>query len=153
MRDLMIAFGIGAVCGARSMLGPALVANVAAPLGAPAGNPTGGPFNPPGAGWLTLALAAGEMLADKAASIPARTTPLPLVGRVATGALSAAAWAPPGDRRRWAAAGMLGALTGTVALFHVRRLARQRLHVPNVALGLAEDALAVTAGLLLLQRR
>lgn len=153
MRDLVLAYGIGAVCGARSMLGPALVANAAAPRHAPAGDPISGAINTPGTGWLTLALAAGEMLADKSASIPARTTPLPVIGRLATGALSAAACAPRGERTRWAAAGTLGALTGTFALFHLRRLANQQLHAPNVALGLAEDALAVIAGLLLLQRR
>ena len=85
MNDIAFAWGIGAVCGSRSMLGPALVANTLAP----------GP-----ARGLTKIVAAVEMLADKSAHVGARTDALPLTGRLATGALSAAACAAPGRRRR-----------------------------------------------------
>ena len=74
MNDIAFAWGIGAVCGSRSMLGPALVANTLAT----------GP-----ARGLTKIVAAVEMLADKSAHVGARTDALPLTGRLATGALQA----------------------------------------------------------------
>lgn len=138
MNDIAFAWGIGAVCGSRSMLGPALVANTLAP----------GP-----ARGLTKIVAAVEMLADKSAHVGARTDALPLTGRVATGALSAAACAAPGRRLRAAAAGAAGALAFAYGLYHLRRFVTGRLGVPDAAAGLSEDALAMAMGGLLLRHR
>jgi uncharacterized membrane protein len=136
MNDLAVAFGIGALSGSRSMLGPALVGRRLAPAVAQR--------------VLTL-LAAGEMVADKSTLIPARTEVLPLAGRVTTGALAAAGLARRDRRVAAAVAGAMGALAGTYAWYHLRRLATVRLGLSNMAAGLAEDALAVGAGALLLR--
>jgi uncharacterized membrane protein len=138
MNDFALAFGIGAISGSRSMLGPTLVGHLRLPAAAQR---------------ALTAMAAGEMVADKLPWIPARTDSLPLAGRIGLGALAAAA-AVRRDRRLIAGiAGAAGALVGTYAWYHLRRAATHRLGVPGVAAGLAEDALATAAGTLLLRGR
>jgi uncharacterized membrane protein len=138
MQDLLLFGLVGALSGSRSMLGPAFVANRAVP--APLRQIV----------WL---MAVGEMAADKSPRIPDRTEPLPLAGRLVTGALTAAAIAAPGRGLRAAAAGAVGSAWGAYGLFHLRRLVTDRLGVPNAVAGLLEDALAVAAGAVLLHRR
>lgn len=154
MREWLLPYGIGALSGSRSMLGPAIAANAAGHTAHPlTGTLAAAASGAPGAARATIALAAGEMLADKSARIGSRTDTLPLIGRVASGSLSAAALAPGGRRLQWAAAGALGALTATYALFHLRKFAGARLHAPDAVLGLVEDAAAVAAGVMLMRRR
>ena len=150
MKAFALALGIGAVAGSRSMLAPALVMNARRGL---SGSAAGGPH--PGRGgaaaWVMAAAAAGEMVADKTPGIPSRTETLPLSGRIASGAAAAASLAAPGRRLQAAAGGAAGALVGTFALYHLRRLITRRLGLPDAAAGLAEDALAVGAGLMLMR--
>jgi uncharacterized membrane protein len=138
MRDLVLFGLVGALSGSRSMLGPAMVANRALPA-----------VLQPVVGLMAM----GEMAADKDPRLPARTQPLPLAGRLVTGALTAAAIAAPGRGLRAAVAGAVGAAWGTYGLFHLRRLATERLGVPNAVAGLVEDGLAVAAGAALLHGR
>lgn len=145
------AYGIGAVSGARSLIGPAILASTTNGSMWPLRGAEADLARSPAAKRLMLALAAGEMLADKSARIPARTSALPLLGRAATGAFSAAACAAEGRRLPSAFAGALGAITGAYALFHLRKLAGERLGAPDALVGLVEDALAITAGLMLVR--
>jgi uncharacterized membrane protein len=138
MKDLLLCGLVGALSGSRSMLGPAMVANTAMPAA----------LRP-----IVGLMAVGEMAADKDPRIPSRTQPVPLAGRIVTGALTAAAIAPHGRGLRAAAAGAAGAVWGTYALFHARRLATTRFGVPNAVAGLVEDALAVAVGAALLRGR
>jgi uncharacterized membrane protein len=138
MREIVLYGLVGALSGSRSMLGPAMVANTALPA----------PLRP-----LVGLMAVGEMAADKDPRIPARTEPAPLAGRLASGALTAAAIAAPGRGFVAAAAGAVGAVWGTYGLYHLRRLATERLGVPNAVAGLVEDALAVGVGIALLSGR
>jgi uncharacterized membrane protein len=138
MRDLLLFGLVGALSGSRSLLGPALVADRVMPA----------PLQPA----LGL-MAVGEMAVDKDPRVPDRTAPAPLIGRLVTGALTAAAIAAPGRGLRAAVAGALGAAGGAYGLFHLRRLATNRLGVPNAVAGLVEDALAVAAGAALLSGR
>jgi uncharacterized membrane protein len=135
MNDLIRALGMGAVSGARSMLGPAMTAT-SAPAKA-----------------IGSMAAAGEMAADKSTGIGARTDSLPLSGRIVSGAYAAAAVARPGRRLQAAAVGAAGALAATFALYHARRFATERLRVSNAVAGLVEDVLAVSLGLYLTRAR
>ncbi len=146
MKEWMLAYGIGAVSGSRSLLAPAIAANTSmSPLGGLLGTATR-----TAAGPRALALLAiGELIADKSPRIPARTDAVPLAGRVISGAMTASACARPGRATSAAVAGAAGALTGTYLFFHLRRLASTRLGVSNLASGLGEDALALATGLLL----
>jgi hypothetical protein len=75
----------------------------------------------------------------------------PLIGRMVTGGWAAAAHARRGRRVEAAIVGGAAAVAFTFAAFHLRRLATERLHVPNVAAGLIEDGLALAIGALVLR--
>lgn len=150
MREEMLAFGLGAVAGSRSLLAPAVAASASlSPVGGLLGAMT---RNPAGSRTLAL-LALAEAIADKSRWIPPRTETLPLGGRVMSGALTASACAGPGRTTRAAIAGAAGALAGTFVFFHLRRLAGSRLGASNLASGLAEDAIALTSAVLLTRCR
>jgi uncharacterized membrane protein len=125
---------IGAISGSRSMLGPALAV-------------------PPGAGKVVAStLAVGEMAADKDPRMPDRTEPVPLTGRMISGAVAAAALADRRHRLQAAAAGAAGAVIGTFAFYHLRQLMTTRLGMAGATAGFVEDALAVGSGMLLKRR-
>jgi uncharacterized membrane protein len=145
---LGLAFAIGVVAGLRSFTAPAAVC-WAAHLG-----------------WLHLegsklaflgtsiavyiasALALVELVLDKQAWMGARTKPGPLIDRLIMGALSGAALGSmPG-----AISGCVGALVGTYGGYQARRRIVANLKVPDIAVALVEDALAVGGALLIVSR-
>ena len=137
MRELVRAWGIGALSGSRSMLGPAVVAQSA-------GSPT--------VRTLLAVCAAGELVADKTSIVGARTEALPLAGRLVLGAAAAAA-SVKRHRVQAACAGAAGAVAAAYACFQLRRLATTRLKIPNVVAGMVEDAAALGAGAMLTHAR
>jgi uncharacterized membrane protein len=94
----------------------------------------------------TLALiAAAELAGDKLRITPDRVAPLPLLGRAASGALAGALGA---GRDRQLAGALLGAGTAVAAswlAWKVRREVARATMLPDAAVALAEDALAVVA--------
>jgi uncharacterized membrane protein len=153
---LLAAAGLGAVAGLRSMLPLALLS--ARLTRAP--HPAAGPvalLGRPGVGRALILAAAAELVADKLPFVPARTTPLPLAGRLAAGAVVAAAasqighaaqangiWRR-GPARRWllpALAGGAAALGGSLIGYRFRA-AGARLQLPDLPLAFAEDAAAL----------
>lgn len=154
MNEILTAAALGAVAGARSMLGPALVA---AALSRQPRRRRRRRYAATrilasrGAMLLLPAMAAGEMAADKTTWIPHRTTPGPFVGRIASGALIGAALATPGRRAVAAAAGAGSAAVATVVLYRLRQLATSQLGLSNLFAGLCEDAAALGVGLLLVR--
>ena len=131
MNDLALGFTMGVLSGSRSWLAPAMLAN----RNVPARMST-----------AMKLIAAGEMLADKHPRMPARTSAVPLAGRMMTGAFTAASHASPNRRVQMAIAGAVGGYCGTWLFFHMRRALAARVG-PGVAAGLVEDAIAITAGL------
>ena len=150
----LLAFGIGAVTGLRSMTGPALVC-WAAHLG-----------------WLDLqdsrlafmestvatyafsVLALGELVADKLPFIPNRTSPGPLFGRIVLGALSGAALciAARSSSALGAILGGAGGVAGAFTGYRARMSLVKIPHLPDWAVALLEDLVAVGGGLLLVSR-
>ena len=148
----LLAAGLGAVVGVRSMTGPMLISRALLRRGAsiPHRGLVARLASRPLANGLT-AFAVGEMVGDKFKRMPDRTR-APLLGmRLASGALAGAAVGRLHSRNTAAAAavGAAAALAVTFAsLFVRRRLARATHLSPGIALGLvgaAEDA-AVLAG-------
>lgn len=148
---LALAFALGVVAGLRSMTPPAVVAWAAhfgwlrlddtpfAVLGSPA------------ARYVLLAALVGELIADKLPFTPSRTRPGSFVWRILSGGLAGAALAAgaghglvPG-----AVAGCLGAVAGTLGGYRARTGLVQSLQVPDYAVALAEDVVAVGGALLI----
>lgn len=88
---------------------------------------------------LLVAAAAGELIGDKLAFVPARTTPLPYLGRVASGAFCGNAAAGAGG----ALAGAIASAATTMGGYQVRRLAAGKTEVPDLLVAVLEDATAV----------
>ena len=147
--------GLGAVAGVRSMTAPALLSWAASRggIGGFQGTPFAALASPIAARLLTL-LAVGEAAADKFPAAPNRVSIPGLLGRVVSGAVvGAALFASEG--RRGLPGATLGALCAVAAAYpsyYLRVGARERLGVPNAALGLVEDTVAVGTGLAALRR-
>lgn len=141
------AFALGWTAGMRSASAPALLAHALASGRRPRREPAhalAGPW----ASRLLIVAAGGEMVADKLPFIPARTSPLALSGRAASGALvgAAVAAARGSNRAAGAAAGVVGAVAGSFVMERLRREVGERLGVPDPAVAVAEDALTVALG-------
>jgi uncharacterized membrane protein len=141
---LGLAFAIGVVAGLRSFTAPAAVC-WAAHLG---WLRLTGFVETTAALYISSALALMELVLDKTPWIGARTKPGPLIFRLFTGGLSGAALGA------WmgAAAGILGALAGTYGGYYARHWIVANLKVPDIAVALVEDALAVGGALLIVSR-
>lgn len=99
-------------------------------------------------------LAIAELVADKLPATPHRIEPLPVLTRIATGALAAAALAERRDASRVGAAlfGGTKALGTAVCMYYLRRAAGRRLDVADPLLGLVEDGLVLGTAAVLLDR-
>ncbi len=148
------AFLLGAVCGLRSMTGPAVVC-----WGAQLGwlRLEGSPFgflHHRASLILFTVFALGELVADKLPFIPSRTQVGPLIVRIISGALcggalgvgAGAAWMGP------ALLGAVGGVAGTFAGYHARHALVTRANLPDLPVALLEDLVAVGGGFLLVSR-
>jgi len=148
----LLTFLLGCVDGLRSLTAPALVC-WAAHLG-----------------WLHFAgtrlafinhrstlivftfLAVVELIGDKLPKTPARTAPLGLIARIFLGGACGLALATSaGTSLSFSVLlATIGALVGTFVGYHSRRLIVTNAHVPDFAVAVAEDVIAIAGGLLLL---
>lgn len=131
---------LGAATGIRSTAGFAILATTRA---RPKGSWLGG-------GMVRRALEAalaGEMVADKAASLPSRTDPLPWAGRVVLGA-AAAAMAASWKGSSRAESGVVGGLVAAAAAWTATRLrgAVEAGRAPDLLFALGEDLAVITLG-------
>jgi uncharacterized membrane protein len=151
---LLLAFLIGVVCGLRSLTAPAVVAWAAH------------------RGWIDLghtrlhflgSLAAVaiftlgavvELIADKLPKSPNRTAPVGLIARIVLGALCGAALAGSQAQSMTIGAvlGAAGGIVGAFGGYQVRTRLVKALKVPDFAIAILEDALAIGAGLFLVTR-
>jgi uncharacterized membrane protein/uncharacterized protein (UPF0548 family) len=133
--------GLGVLAGMRSMSAPALVSRRLAREPGPPGSGLSRALSRRSVSRVLRVLALGELVADKLPWIPARVKPAPLVGRVLSGALVGATAAVGRHGARWggAALGAVAALASSWAFYSLRRVATQRLRVPDTVVALAED--------------
>jgi uncharacterized membrane protein len=151
---LLLAFSIGVVAGLRSLTAPAVVA-WAAHLGWI--NLHGSPFSFMGSAWAVgvfTILALVELVADKLPTTPSRTTLIGLSTRIVTGALSGACLAVAGAATFWlgALAGALGGIAAAFGGYHARVGLVRALRVPDFAVAIPEDLIAIGLGLFLASR-
>ena len=152
MMAFLLTFLFGCVDGLRSLTPPALVCWAAY------------------LGWLHFArtklafinhrstlivftvLAVGELIADKLPNAPARTAPVGLIARICLGGACGLGLATSeGISLSFSGLlGSIGALVGAFGGYHSRRLMVSKAHVPDLAVAVVEDAIAIAAGLLIL---
>ena len=100
-------------------------------------------------------LAIGEIFNDKLPKTPARTAIPSLVTRILSGACSAAALAigaGSGGLIGSILAGVVGALLGTYGGYHLRHALVTKSRLPDFAVALPEDLIAIVGGLLIVSR-
>jgi len=151
---LLLAFCIGIVAGLRSLTAPAVVA-WAARLGWM--NLSASPLAFMGSAWavgiLTL-LALIELVADQLPTTPARTTAVPLGARIVTGLLTGACVGIAWGGSLWLGAllGAVGGIAGAFGGYRARVGLVRALHVPDFAIAIPEDLIAIGFGLLIVSR-
>jgi uncharacterized membrane protein len=151
---LALSFGIGIVAGLRSMTAPAVVA-WAAHLGWI--NLSGSPLAFMGSIWAVAIFtlgALGEFIADQLPSTPPRTKGPGLIARIVMGLLTGACLALAGGASLIVGAilGAIGSLVGAFGGYYARTGLVRSLRVPDFAVAIPEDLIAVGLGLLLVTR-
>jgi uncharacterized membrane protein len=147
----LLSFLLGCVDGLRSLTAPAIVCWAAH------------------FGWLHLAgtkfafidhratltvftlLAIAELVVDKLPNTPARTAPVGLIARIVLGGASGLALAT-GAGISVSLAGVIasiGAIAGAFGGYHIRRAVVLKTHLPDLVVAIAEDAIAIAGGLLI----
>jgi uncharacterized membrane protein len=96
-------------------------------------------------------LALVELIADKLPKTPARTAPLGLSARIVFGCFGGVALATDtgGNLLGAAIVGTAGAVAGTFAGYRIRRDLVLRAHLPDFAVAMAGDVIAVASSLLI----
>ena len=151
---VLLAFGIGAVAGLRSMTAPAVTA-WAAHLGRlDLQNSTLAFMGSKWAAGIFTLGALGELVADQLPMTPARTKPGPLAARIVMGGLCGACIVVAAGGAAWlgAVAGGIGGFVGAFAGYRARMGLVQSLHVPDAAIAIPEDLIAIGLGILLVTR-
>jgi uncharacterized membrane protein len=141
--------GLGGIAGMRAMAAPAILSKSV--VEGRIGSLEGTPFAALGSPRVSTALRVleiGELIVDKLPIVPSRTSPPPLLGRAASGALVGAAVFASG-RRQTVMGGALGVVSAMAAAYAGERLRMQiiqRLGVPNIIAGLLEDGIVLFGG-------
>ena len=151
---LLLALGIGVVAGLRCMTAPAIVA-WAAHLGwiSLVGSHLAFMRSAWAVGIFTVG-ALAEFVVDQLPTTPARTNPGPLAARIITGSLTGACLGTAGGASLWLGAliGAIGAIAGAFGGHRARVGLVQSLHVPDIAIAIPEDLIAIGLGLFLVSR-
>jgi uncharacterized membrane protein len=144
-------FLLGYLAGLRSLTAPAVVC-WAAHLGWLHFSGTKLAFiNEPSTLIVFTVLAVVELIADKLPRTPARTAPLGLIARVVVGAsigvilATSAGMGVPFPMM----VAVIGALVGTFGGYNIRRVLVSKGRLPDFAVALAEDMIAIAGGLLI----
>ena len=151
---LLLGFLLGCVCGLRSLTAPAVVC-WAAHFGWLHFDGTRLAFlDRPAVLIVVTLLAIGELIADQLPKTPARTAPLGLTARILLGGASAAALAVSARAGvpLAAVAGALGGIAGAFGGYNVRHFLVGKKGLPDFAVAIAEDLVAIIGGLLIVSR-
>jgi uncharacterized membrane protein len=147
---LLLTFGIGITAGLRTMTAPAVVA-WAVRLGWL--NLGGSHLAFMGSRWAVALFTLGaiaEYVVDQLPSTPARTAAGPLTARIVMGLLTGACLGISVGASPWVGAliAALGAIVGAFGGYQTRVALVRNLHVPDAAVAIPEDLIAIGLGLL-----
>ncbi len=148
--DVVTAAGMGAMAGMRVLSAPAFMSQQMAEDGVPAkASPVEEILASSTVARALPLLAFGEFILDKLPGMPPRLGTPGLLVRGISGALVGMALA----RHKkvpvvgLAVVGAAASLVSSFVLYSARRLATERMHVPNVIAGFLEDALVTSVGM------
>lgn len=141
---------LGAVSGLRAAMAPAVISWAARKWGVNLDSTPFSAFKGPGVGRTAVAVALGEILTDKTPFVPNRTDSTALLGRAVSGAAAGAAVFKFRQRNilLGAAIGSAAAVGAAYGSFYLRKAIRHRFDLSDRAVGLIEDGVALTAGLI-----
>lgn len=147
-REVAAASVIGVVAGMRTFTAPAIVSQIARRGGLHLGCPQLQKIGEPAAANTIAILAIGELIGDKLPMTPSRTKLFALIPRILSGAFCGAILCASQKRLAGfgALAGAAGAAGGTFAAFHLRKKIGTSLELPDPAVAVMEDALAIGLG-------
>ena len=108
----------------------------------------------PAAAYILTALAIGELITDKLPFVGSRLKPGPLGGRIISGALCGAVLCTASQQAvaGGAIAGAIGGVAGSFAGYAVRRHLTVVRKLPDLAVALAEDVVAIGLAVLVASR-
>jgi uncharacterized membrane protein len=142
------ALGLGAISGLRLLSGPAFVSRAASRGELNLDGTFLAFLGSPRLSKVLVVMELGELVGDKFPMTPSRTSPPPLLGRAASGALVGAAVFASESRRATTGAA-LGSTAAIVAAFageRLRALAGEKTGLPDPLFALAEDAIVFLIG-------
>jgi uncharacterized membrane protein len=146
--------GLGAVAGMRSSFAPALLSHYLHKHPSVALKKSGFKYvQSAPANILTKVMALGEVIGDKLPKTPNRTDYPQVLGRIASGGFVGATIAKANKKNAIMGAlmGATSALISTFSFFYLRKYTSSLPNVSNVTSGAAEDILALTIGLAVMQ--
>jgi uncharacterized membrane protein len=141
--------GLGAISGLRSLSGPAFVSRAASRGDLDLDRTVFAFLGSSRVSKTLVLMELGELVGDKLPVTPSRTSPLPLLGRAASGALVGAAIFVSESRRATigAALGSTAAIAAGFAGERLRALKVEKTGLPDLVVALAEDAVVLLVGL------
>ena len=148
----LLSFLLGCVDGLRSLTAPAVVC-WAAHLGWLRFTGTKLAFiDHPSTLMVFTLLAIVELIVDKLPKTPARTAPMGLIARFVLGGACGLALATSAGTSLPLASviASIGALVGAFAGYNIRRVLVSQAHLPDLAVALGEDVVAIAGGLLII---
>ncbi|MBC3541623.1 DUF4126 family protein [Rufibacter sediminis] len=143
------AFALGAIAGMRAMTAPAILSDYLSDSNSLFLDGSRlGYLQKSGVATGMKILAVAELIGDKLPQTPKRIKPIQLAPRVFSGALVGATIAEAnGDSKiTGGLLGVVGALAGSYAFYHLRKRLRKMTGLPDATFALMEDALALKAG-------
>ena len=143
------ALGLGAISGLRSLSGPAFVSRTASRGDLDLDRTVFAFLGSPRISKALVLMELGELVGDKLPATPSRTSPPPLLGRAASGALVGAAVFVSEGRHATigAALGSTAAIAGGFAGERLRALTVEKTGLPDLVVALGEDAIVLLVGL------
>jgi uncharacterized membrane protein len=144
----MLAVGIGAVAGLRTLAAPAVLAWAAKRRWIRLGSSPFATLISAKAAKRIADFAVSELIVDKLPFTPSRLKPGPFAARIVSGAVCGATiyGVVKQPLKEGAVLGGLGAIAGAFAGYHMRRKLSRNL--PELGVALLEDALAIGGGIL-----
>jgi uncharacterized membrane protein len=153
MTVLLVSFLLGCVDGLRSLTAPAVVCWAAYFGWLHFGGTRLAFVGHPATRIVVTLLALGELVADKLPNTPARTAPVGLIARIVLGGACGAALAVSTGANVALVAGIgcAGAIVGAFGGYHIRHALVTRMHLADMGVALAEDAIAIGTALVLVR--